>query len=840
MKQRVSLFFYFTLVFSLNCFAQCPDCGNGTVNTGESNLNCPQDVPHPATCTSPCAQPTSFETASGIRFSWDFIGTTTYSRAATNIPTSNLILNSGSDVSGSWLFAGADALGTGNTAVPINDAGFLSSGTVQPNCSGGCSSTNGFCIGNLANSNTVGSGGSGGKLGANFDGRVNVAANTSYAILRGSNRPTLVSPTFNFSGVESFKIQFWLATSESSCGQSNSWGAGSCSNNINAFLDFSSNNGSSWTQIMEMDMTTSSDMCSATNNTRWLTDGGGWNRVCLTVFKSTTSPGNFYSTANGTSAFTGIMMNSTWFVSQFKFRIRYVATSGCIGASNITPINPGKYLAIDFPTVTSGNQCIPCGISFANMCGYGADNNDEGVGSSTLTTTATAFGTVRRGVNHAERGVEIFNSQNASFAAQNLSGSSFASNFDLCNAEGGDRQCIDWRSNNNNYLVVYECIADWEAPSGNGINVQYYKNTSPQSFGLTKVTSAGRTAQIGWRYSGSRFVNCSTGDLNPGCNGYSFLSGSLPTQFSRGFYALSVNNIGQSWSYYGASSCSNYFNGPFFAPIAVPTPDADGNFFECSGANLVFSANVSFCSSSGFSANSTLEISGPAGFSETLISGGTGSVPISIAGDYIINANTPLTPAQCIDCGRNICITVSDADISSCTLLEEDNLLSWKSEKQENRKIRLDWKIRNPDKILKFSIQRSTDAISFEDLAEIYATDLSDYNFMDAAPLLGENYYRLIIENRNGEIEISNIISEQINNINKIAFFPNPASSEISIFAGKSAVVEIINSAGITLVFKTMKNDTEVFDISSLNEGVYIISIKFNHYTEHKKLVIKR
>jgi hypothetical protein len=64
--------------------------------------------------------------------------------------------------------------------------------------------------------------------------------------------------------------------------------------------------------------------------------------------------------------------------------------------------------------------------------------------------------------------------------------------------------------------------------SGTGINVQYYKGTTPQSTGMTKVTAIGKTAQKGWRYSANRFVSCSTlSDMNPGCNGYSFLSGSL-------------------------------------------------------------------------------------------------------------------------------------------------------------------------------------------------------------------------------------------------------------------------------------------------------------------------
>ena len=65
-----------------------------------------------------------------------------------------------------------------------------------------------------------------------------------------------------------------------------------------------------------------------------------------------------------------------------------------------------------------------------------------------------AFGTVKRSVNNAERGVEILTSQSSAFTAQNLSGSALATNYDSCNAEGGDKQCIDW----NEQQLLYNCL----------------------------------------------------------------------------------------------------------------------------------------------------------------------------------------------------------------------------------------------------------------------------------------------------------------------------------------------------------------------------------------------
>ncbi|WP_343633098.1 T9SS type A sorting domain-containing protein [Fluviicola sp.] len=803
--------------------AQCPTCGNGVVDAGETNSNCPSDVSHSASCTSPCAQPGSFESAAGIRQAFDFTGTTTWSTAG---------LPSG------WTFAGAPSATTAG-ALPAADAYGAKAGLIQPNCSGSCTSTNGFCIGNLANSVAVGSGGANGKLGANFDGRTNTNQNLSYAVLRGQSSPTLVSPTFDMSGVEGFKVQFWLFPSETSCGQSNSWG--SCVGNV-AYLDFSANGGTSWTQILQMDISSSNtDMCiNNSTNTKWLTESA-WSRVCLTVFKSTTSPGNYYTAATGTTAASGIMVSSAYFTANFKFRIRYSQTASC--TSGITTTNPGRYLAIDYPVITSGDEMIPCGISFANMCGYGMDDNDDGVGSNSATTQTTAFSTVKRSVNQAERGVEILTSQTSAFSSQNLSGSAFATNYDLCNAEGGDQQCIDWQSNNNFYTAVYECITDWEAPTS-GINVNYYKGTTPQSFGLTKVTASGKTAAIGWRYSGSRFVSCGgTSDLNSGCNGYLFLSNSLPTQFGRGFYGLATNSLGQAWSYYGATSCSHYFNGPTFAPIAVPTMVTGApNYTVCSGNDLVFTADVAYCSASSFTGSAAISVSGPGGFSETITAGSAGTNPIVIAGDYFLTGQTPTSPAQCLDCVRTVCVTVSQSDIDNCISTPLPvGLTNFRVENSETVSLIL-WETESEENSDYFIVERSQGGSDFTAIGMADAKGNSDhrqfYQFTDTDPLPETSYYRLKMVDLNGSSRYSSVISSKRSGYS-IQIVPNPNDGSFQVI-GLSGINSLELSDLHGKVLETKETDDGVISFHLKEKpGVYVLRINNSKKTEVMRVVVK-
>ncbi|TXI83350.1 MAG: T9SS type A sorting domain-containing protein, partial [Crocinitomicaceae bacterium] len=456
------------------------------------------------------------------------------------------------------------------------------------------------------------------------------------------------------------------------------------------------------------------------------------------------------------------------------------------------------------------------------------------------TTTATAFGTVKRSVNNAERGAEILTSQNSSFAAQNLSGSAFATNFDLCNAEGGDKQCIDWNANNNFYTTVYECIADWEAPSGTGINLQYYKGTTPQSIGMSKVTAAGKTALIGWRYSANRFVSCgSTTDLNPGCNGYSFLSGSLPTQFSRAFYALATNNLGQAWSFYGATSCSHYFNGPFFSPIAIPDTSVTG-VITCSSGDSFFTGDVDYCSTSaGFTGTPSLSIVGPNGFNETISAGSVGTTPIVDAGDYTITASVPTTPTQCLDCGKSICVPISAAQIASCTALPID-LFNFYLENLTNR-IVINWQTLSEHNSAYFEVQKSVDAIGFEAIGSIDAagnsSDLLTYSFVDDE----KNelvYYRLKQVDFDGKFAYSQILS--LENATKTVFYPNPSNGSINVsIANDNSTVSIVNSMG-TIVYQVAFSEkgNYLIDLKHHAKGVYWLEVISNEDTHIEQLIL--
>jgi hypothetical protein len=75
------------------------------------------------------------------------------------------------------------------------------------------------------------------------------------------------------------------------------------------------------------------------------------------------------------------------------------------------------------------------------------------------------------------------------------------------------------------------------------------------------------------------------------------------------------------------------------------------------------------------------------------------------------------------------------------------------------RSIKLNWKTTNETNVLGFELEKAADGSSFNKIAAVAASNLTSnqYLYTDASPFSGANYYRLKINNANGQTEYSNI-----------------------------------------------------------------------------------
>jgi hypothetical protein len=334
--------------------------------------------------------------------------------------------------------------------------------------------------------------------------------------------------------------------------------------------------------------------------------------------------------------------------------------------------------------------------------------------------------------------------------------------------------------------------------------------------------------------------------LNPGCNGYSFLSGSLPTQFARGFYGLAVNSSGQSWTYYGATSCSHYFNGPFFAPIAVPdTLAGSGNYTFCNVSNeLVFRGLSTFCSSSaGFSGAASITITGPSGFNETITSGGTGTIPITTPGTYVVTANLPSSPTQCINCSKSACITITAQDITDCTTPVPINGLEFDAQWWPGEGVELNWSGLLPQDADYFVLQRAIGNNGWMDLDRIpHDRPAGSYQFLDTNHEIGTRYYRLSIMAPDGQVQYSETLTLKLDAGRMLQIFPNPANKEVHVrlaLEDQSYTIDIHDLRGRLLHRQEAGSGAATLDLSKLAKGTYLLTAKVNGRSYTERLMVE-
>ncbi len=174
------------------------------------------------------------------------------------------------------------------------------------------------------------------------------------------------------------------------------------------------------------------------------------------------------------------------------------------------------------------------------------------------------------------------------------------------------------------------------------------------------------------------------------------------------------------------------------------------------------------------------------------------------------------------------------------------------------------WKTENEVNYTNFTVERSNDnGVTFNVVGGFVSSDLGSYSFLDATPAIGANQYRLRLEDLNGAITYSKIVTLQYANgtnditINNITVYPNPASSTINLAIaqvgsqpansmsalqslGTSPALNTTQTGSISYGIKIMsitgsvvKNSTSATaswqdNVSSLSPGTYIIQVTNN------------
>lgn len=171
-----------------------------------------------------------------------------------------------------------------------------------------------------------------------------------------------------------------------------------------------------------------------------------------------------------------------------------------------------------------------------------------------------------------------------------------------------------------------------------------------------------------------------------------------------------------------------------------------------------------------------------------------------------------------------------------------------------NDVITLNWETVSENNNKGFFIEKSYDAINFEEIGFVNGNNnsrsLNSYSFTDYYPVDGTQYYRLKQIDNNGSFEYSIIISVEIERnliiINKI--YPNPFNNEIiceiKSKSNQKIQISIYNSIGSLLISKSHTTSIGVSritinDIQNYNSGLYYLIIENENGNKERIKIIK-
>ncbi len=171
------------------------------------------------------------------------------------------------------------------------------------------------------------------------------------------------------------------------------------------------------------------------------------------------------------------------------------------------------------------------------------------------------------------------------------------------------------------------------------------------------------------------------------------------------------------------------------------------------------------------------------------------------------------------------------------------NLITFTAKKEDNT-VKLAWQTSEEVNTKEFVVERSNNGRSFEKIGTVTAAGTSNsignYQFTDAQPLKGNNFYRLRMVDLDGSYEISKVIKLVFGQTYSFTLAPNPARSNFTVTTTASGplFLELIDISGRTVKKQILVNQNEKVLVGNLNKGVYVVRITSATETFLQKITV--
>lgn len=177
--------------------------------------------------------------------------------------------------------------------------------------------------------------------------------------------------------------------------------------------------------------------------------------------------------------------------------------------------------------------------------------------------------------------------------------------------------------------------------------------------------------------------------------------------------------------------------------------------------------------------------------------------------------------------------TISDNGLDAGCMVLPVRLVSFAAKVLPDRTVSLSWQTAQETDNDRFAVERSTDLVRFEQIAEIRdvagnSDAIHTYQTTDPAPHPGTSYYRLVQYDLDGTRSYSRIITVVVRS-GEYVLYPNPArgqSFQISIDEPVAASIQLYNAKGDSIAFTRKPNGPQTVLITPLRPlaaGIYLV-----------------
>ncbi|RYD97643.1 MAG: T9SS type A sorting domain-containing protein [Sphingobacteriales bacterium] len=155
-------------------------------------------------------------------------------------------------------------------------------------------------------------------------------------------------------------------------------------------------------------------------------------------------------------------------------------------------------------------------------------------------------------------------------------------------------------------------------------------------------------------------------------------------------------------------------------------------------------------------------------------------------------------------------------------------LLSFDLKKNDNT-VYLNWSAASNADIMDYQIERSADGTLFSRLGNMTVNNSGNYQFPDLNPLVGDNFYRLAITSKEGNLTYSEVkrtfvyTKEKANNL----LYPNPTTGILFAKVSGAAIwnIQMTDITGRIVYSSKFSAQTNSLSIASLQNTIYFYKL---------------